>query len=70
MKHPTLTSPDSFNMKDIVEMREYDGPTRGRVVATRDGGTWIYVLWWQRQGHDGKVTMQQASDLRRLNTKR
>ncbi len=69
MKHPTLTSADSFSMKDIVELRESDGPTRGHVVATRDDGTWIYVLWRQRQGHDGKVTMQQASDLRKLSAK-
>jgi len=69
MKHPTLTSPDSFGMKDIVELRESDGPTRGRVVATRDDGAWVYVLWRQRQGHDGKVTMQRASDLRKSSTK-
>jgi len=68
MKHPTLTSADSFTMKDIVELRESDGPTRGHVVATRDG-TWMFVLWRQRQDRDGKVTMQQASDLRKLSTK-
>jgi hypothetical protein len=69
MKHPTLTSPDSFNMKDSVEMRESDGPTRGRVVATRDDGTCLYVLWRQRLGHEGEVTMEQASDLRKLSAK-
>jgi hypothetical protein len=69
MKHPTLQSSDSFSIKDFVELRESDGPTRGRVVATRDDGTWIYVLWQRCQGHDGKVTMQQASELRKLSTK-
>jgi hypothetical protein len=68
MKHPALTSSDSFNIKDVVELRGSDGPTQGRVVATRDAA-WLYVLWHQRQGHEGKVTIQQASDLRKLSTK-
>jgi hypothetical protein len=55
LKDLTLTPPNSLGMKDLVELRESADPTRGRVVATRDNGTWIYVLWQQRPGHEGKV---------------
>ena len=57
---------DVFRMKDIVELRESDRPSRGRVVATRDGGQWIYVLWIQRPGWDGRTTTENASDIRKL----
>ena len=66
MKYAALTSRDNFKMKDLVELRESEGPTRGHVVATRDDGTWIYVLWRQRSGYEDKVTTERASDLRKV----
>jgi hypothetical protein len=55
-----------FSMTDIVELLGSDGPSRGRVVATRDGGSWIYVLWLERAGYRGRTTTESASDIRKL----
>jgi hypothetical protein len=66
MNHVPSISPDNFHLKDLVELRGTDGPTRGRVVATQDEATWIHVLWRERPGHEGKVTKEQPTDLRKL----
>ncbi len=61
-----ITLDNVFNLRDIVELRDSDESSRGRVVATRDGGQWIYVLWLQRSGHNGRTTTESASDIRKL----
>jgi hypothetical protein len=70
MDRTTLRPPDDFRINDLVELQTTrDGPARGHVVASRDGGQWIYVMWRQRPGHNGRVTAELASDLRKVNGK-
>jgi hypothetical protein len=62
----TTLRPPEFRINDLVEMdTSRDGLARGHVVASRDGGQWIYVMWRQRTGHNGKVTAELATDLRK-----
>jgi hypothetical protein len=56
----------NFSMTDIVELLGSDGPSRGRVIATRDGGKWIYVQWLERPGFNGRTTTESSSDIRKL----
>ena len=68
MDRTTPTPPEEFHINDLVELRTTrDGPARGHIVASRDGGQWIYVMWRQRSGHNGRVTAELATDLRRVN---
>ena len=36
----------------------------GKVMATLDGGRWLYVLWMRRAGHERRLTKERATDLR------
>ena len=70
MDRTTLRPPDDFRINDLVELQvSRDGPARGHVVASRDGGQWIYVMWRQRSGHSGRVTAELASDLKKVRAK-
>lgn len=53
-----------FAVSDLVELLESDGPSRGRVVESLDDGRRVYVRWTQRNGSDGRVTLERASALR------
>jgi len=59
------TSPGRFHAKDLVALRACDDRNWGRVVATPDEGASIHVFWWQRPGHEGKVTKELPADLQR-----
>ena len=70
MERTTLRAPEIFRINDAVELlTSKDGPSRGHVVASRDGGQWIYVMWKQRPGQNGRVTAELASELRKVNGK-
>jgi hypothetical protein len=70
MDRTPLRSPEDFRINDPVELQTpKDGPARGHVVASRDGGEWLYVMWRERSGHSGRVTAELASDLRKVRAK-
>ncbi len=70
MERTTLRPPENLRINDVVELlASKDGPSRGHVVASRDGGQWIYVMWDKRSGHNGRVTSELASELKKVNGK-
>lgn len=54
-----------FEVGDIVERREWIGPTRGEVVATNRDGVSVVVRWRTGLFLAGNTTTEQPENLRR-----
>ena len=57
---------EAFQPGEVVALREAVGDTRGRVVDVSDDSRRVDVHWSVRSGHEGEVTTEHETVLRRV----
>lgn len=64
-KRPNLTQPEPPHLDLNQPVSFVSQPQSiGKVMATVDGGTCVYVLWKYHHDHEGQLTKERVTDLR------